>query len=101
MVTLIDHDIAHITHVMRPSLYGNAGVPILPTSYWRKRLHHLLDAWHVTKAQLCAIDSLLLELDHYDRDQARITTGDTVVCQAVVTPASRSTAHARRNASAA
>lgn len=101
MVTLIDYDIAHLTRVMRPSLYGDAGGPILPTSYWRKRLHHLLDAWHVTKAQLCAIDSLLLELDRYDRDQARIATRETAVCHAVAMPASRSAAHARRTASAA
>ncbi|CAG4886486.1 hypothetical protein [Paraburkholderia gardini] len=100
MVTLIDHDIAHITRVMRPSLHRDAGGPILPTSYWRNRLHHLLDAWHVTKAQLCAIDSLLLELDHYDRDQARKAAGETAVCPADVTPASRMSARRRRNACA-
>ncbi|WP_287198376.1 hypothetical protein [Paraburkholderia sp.] len=100
MVTLIDHDIAHIARIMRPSLHGNAGGPILPTSYWRNRLHHLLDAWHVTKAQLRTIDSLLLELDHYDRCQARPATSEPVVCPARVAPASRTGAHQRRHACA-
>ncbi|MGF6779017.1 hypothetical protein [Paraburkholderia sp. GAS334] len=63
--TLIDQDIAHIARVMRPALHGDLGGPILPASYWRKRLHTLLDADHLTKGQLHAIDSLLLQLDHF------------------------------------
>jgi hypothetical protein len=63
--TLIDQDIAHIARVMRPALHGDLGGPILPASYWRQRLHDLLDADHLTKAQLCAIDSLLLQLDRF------------------------------------
>jgi hypothetical protein len=63
--TLIDQDIAHIARVMRPALHGDLGGPILPASYWRRRLHKLLDSDHLTKAQLCAIDSLLLQLDHF------------------------------------
>lgn len=102
MNTLIDQDIAHIARIMRPSLYGDASGPVLPASYWRNRLHHLLDAWHVTKAQLCVIDRLLLELDHYDRDQARPATSDTALCPAAgATPASRPSTHKRRNACAA
>jgi hypothetical protein len=65
MMTLIDQDIAHITRVMRPSLHGDLGGPILPPAYWRKRLHRLLDAEHLSKAQLCLIDSLLLQLDEF------------------------------------
>lgn len=64
--TLIDHDIAHIRRVMPLSLRGDLAGPILPADYWRKRLHRLLDTGHVSKAQLCEIDSLLLQLDHYD-----------------------------------
>ncbi|MGF6756908.1 hypothetical protein [Paraburkholderia sp. GAS42] len=101
MVTLIDHDIAHIARIMRPSLYSDAGGPILPTSYWRRRLHHLLDAWHVTKAQLRAIDSLLLELDHFDRNHARAATREATVCPVRATPASRAATHHNRNVSAA
>jgi len=63
--TLIDQDIAHIARVMRPALHGDLGGPILPASYWRQRLHKLLDADHLTKSQLCAIDSLLLQLDRF------------------------------------
>jgi hypothetical protein len=66
MITLIDQDIAHITRVMKPSLYGDFGGPILPAEYWRKRLYDLLDAHHVTKTQLCSIDDLLLQLDELD-----------------------------------
>ncbi|MFC0402428.1 hypothetical protein [Paraburkholderia rhizosphaerae] len=63
---LLDRDIAHIARVMRPSLTGDLGGPILSSSYWRTRLHRLLEAPMLTKAQLCSIDSLLLELDEFD-----------------------------------
>lgn len=66
MMTLIDQDIAHITRVMLPSLHGDLGGPILPSSYWRKRLYQLLEAEHLSKAQLCSLDSLLLQLDEFD-----------------------------------
>ncbi|CAG4895856.1 hypothetical protein [Paraburkholderia gardini] len=63
--TLIDQDIAHIARVMRPALQGDLGGPILPASYWRQRLHTLLDADFLTKGQLRAIDSLLLQLEYF------------------------------------
>jgi hypothetical protein len=66
LTTLIDQDIAHIERVMRPSMHGDFGGAILPASYWRKRLYDLLDAEHLTKSQLCAIDSLLLQLEQLD-----------------------------------
>jgi len=66
MFTLLDQDIAHIARVMKPSLCGDFGGPILPSEYWRKRLYSLLDAHHVTKTQLCSIDDLLLQLDELD-----------------------------------
>jgi hypothetical protein len=66
MMTLIDQDIAHITRVMRPSLHGDLAGPILPPAYWRKRLHDLLESEHLSKVQLCALDSLLLQLDEFD-----------------------------------
>ena len=89
MATLIDQDIAHIERVMRPSLYSDAAGPILSTAYWRRRLHQLLDDHHVTKAQLVAIDSLLLELDHFDRTTARLVTGHTQIYPAQAPAASR------------
>ncbi|MBB5542837.1 hypothetical protein A8H39_05325 [Paraburkholderia fungorum] len=64
--TLIDQDIAHIGRVMRPSLLGDLGGPILPAAYWRKRLHQLLDAGQLSHAQLCGVDSLLLQLDQFE-----------------------------------
>ncbi|WP_244306335.1 hypothetical protein [Paraburkholderia lacunae] len=63
---LIDQDIAHIARVMRPSLRGDLGGPILPCAYWRKRLYQLLDAGNLSHAQLCAVDSLLLQIDEFD-----------------------------------
>ncbi|MGA3246918.1 MAG: hypothetical protein ABSD12_01880 [Paraburkholderia sp.] len=66
LATLIDQDIAHIRRVMEPALLGDLGGPILPPAYWRKRLHNLLDADHLTHAQLCAVDGLLLQLDQFD-----------------------------------
>ncbi|WP_374121818.1 hypothetical protein [Paraburkholderia phenoliruptrix] len=58
-----DQDIAHIARVMMPSLIGDFDGPILPAEYWRRRLHELLEGTHLTRAQLCALDSLLLQLD--------------------------------------
>ncbi|SDG39179.1 hypothetical protein [Paraburkholderia phenazinium] len=66
MLTLLDQDIAHIARVMKPSLCGDFGGPILPPEYWRKRLFELLDSHHVTKTQLCSIDDLLVQLDELD-----------------------------------
>ncbi|CAE6700115.1 hypothetical protein [Paraburkholderia haematera] len=63
---LIDQDIAHIWRVMRPSLHGDLAGPILPPTYWRKRLHQLLDTGNLSHAQLCGVDSLLLQLDEFE-----------------------------------
>ena len=67
-LALIDHDIAHIARVMRLALHGDLGGPILPAAYWRKRLHQLLDARHLSHPQLCAIDSLLLQLHQFEAE---------------------------------
>src|ERR1700744_1953644 len=64
--TLIDGDIAHIARVMRTSLHGDLAGPILPPTYWRKRLHALLDTGHLSHAQLCTVDSLLLQIDQFE-----------------------------------
>jgi hypothetical protein len=66
MYGLIDQDIAHIARLLRPSLTGDLGGALLSSKHWRRRLHQLLDSQSLTKAQLCAIDSLLLELDEFD-----------------------------------
>ncbi|HTR09860.1 MAG TPA: hypothetical protein VMJ11_25040 [Paraburkholderia sp.] len=66
MSNLIDQDIAHIRRVMPLSLAGDFGGPILPSGYWRQRLHRLLDTGLVNKGQLSEIDSLLLILDLHD-----------------------------------
>ena len=71
MMTLMDMDIAHIARVMLPSLHGDLGGPILPSSYWRKRLYQLLESEHLSKAQLCALDSLVLQLDEFDDQPQR------------------------------
>lgn len=65
---LVDRDIAHITRVMRPSLHGDLGGPILPAAYWRKRLYQLLDSGSLSHGQLCTVDSLLLQLDQYEAE---------------------------------
>ncbi|MFL9964349.1 hypothetical protein PQR02_25440 [Paraburkholderia sediminicola] len=66
METFIDREIAHLARVMRPSLVGGPCGPILPVQYWRWRLHRLLDVPHLTRAQLCALDSLLLQLGTFE-----------------------------------
>ncbi|MGF6966734.1 hypothetical protein OKW43_003762 [Paraburkholderia sp. WC7.3g] len=60
---LVDHDIAHITRAMHVSLRGDFGGPILPATYWRKRLTDLLDSGQLSAAQSHKVDSLLLQLD--------------------------------------
>ncbi|BCF90222.1 hypothetical protein [Paraburkholderia largidicola] len=72
MNRLIDQEIAHISRVMWPSLVGDMGGTILTSEYWRMRLNALLDAPSLTKVQLCALDGLLLRLDHYDRHGADV-----------------------------
>ncbi|OUL77073.1 hypothetical protein [Paraburkholderia hospita] len=66
MGMFFDQDIAHIARVMVPALAGDLGGPVLPAEYWRGRLHELLDAPHLTHSQLCALDSLLLQLDDFE-----------------------------------
>jgi hypothetical protein len=66
METLIDREIAHLARVMIPSLVGGPDGPILPPQYWRGRLHGLLGAPHLTRAQLCALDTLLLQLGAFE-----------------------------------
>lgn len=67
MITFLDYEIAHIARVMRPSLVNDLAGPILPSSYWRCRLHQILTRDHLTKGQLIAVDGMLLELDAFDR----------------------------------
>jgi hypothetical protein len=67
---LIDRDIAHIGRVMLPSLHGDMGGPILPLTYWRQRLYQLLDSGNLSHAQLCTVDSLLLQLDQFETEPA-------------------------------
>jgi hypothetical protein len=65
---LIDRDITHIARVMRSSLQGDLAGPILSAEYWRKRLYALLDTGHLSHAQLCTVDSLLLQLDRFEAE---------------------------------
>ena len=70
MSSLIDQDIAHIRRVIPLSLSGDFGGAILPASYWRKRLHKLLDTGHVNKGQLADIDSLLFQIELHELNAA-------------------------------
>ena len=73
MSSLIDQDITHIRRVMPLALNGDLAGPILPSAYWRKRLHRLLDTGYVNKGQLGEIDSLLHMLDEHDLKAAADT----------------------------
>ena len=72
MATLFDLEIAHLARVMGASMIGDLAGPILPGAYWRGRLHQLLDAQHLTNAQLRSLDSLLLQLDELE---AQVSSG--------------------------
>lgn len=67
-MTLVDQEIAHITHAMALSLEepGESGLPVFPAAYWRDRLRQLMDRHHLAYAQLCAVDRLLKQLDRTD-----------------------------------
>ena len=67
---LVDQEIAHIRRVMPLSLTGDLGGPILPASYWRRRLFELLDAGHASQDQLAEVDNLLAQLDEFEREAA-------------------------------
>jgi hypothetical protein len=67
MNRFIDEGIAHIARVMKPALYGDVVGLYLSSDYWRQRLYRILDTTHLNNAQLRAVDSLLLELDEFDR----------------------------------
>jgi hypothetical protein len=77
MGMFFDQDIAHIARVMVPSLIGDLGGPILSAEYWRGRLHELLNGTHLTRAQLCALDSLLLQLDDFEAHGRPTPSGST------------------------
>ncbi|MFM0070419.1 hypothetical protein PQQ86_04505 [Paraburkholderia sediminicola] len=79
---LVDQDIAHIGRVMRPSLQGDLGGPILPVVYWRKRLYQLLDTGNLSHAQLCAVDSLLLQLDQFEAEPPPVWNGSAAATAA-------------------
>lgn len=81
MGMFFDQEIAHIARVMVPSLVGDLGGPILPAEYWRGRLHKLLDATHLTRAQLCALDSLLLQLDDFETRGRSTLAGSACPCR--------------------
>ncbi len=66
MMTLLDQEIAHITHAVRSSVCRDAASSALPADYWRRRLYELFDSGHLTKAQLREIDALLFDLDRWD-----------------------------------
>jgi len=65
--SLVDQEIAHIQRVMPQSLNGDLAGPILSAPYWRRRLVQLLDASDASKGQLREIDSLLVQLDEFER----------------------------------
>ncbi|MFC4707938.1 hypothetical protein ACFPAA_30505 [Paraburkholderia caffeinitolerans] len=77
MSGLLDQDIAHIRRVMPLSLSGDLGGPILSPSYWRTRLHRLLDTGHVNKGQLADIDSLLLQIALHELNVASAAVAAT------------------------
>ena len=72
-MTFVDREIAHIAYAMQIALQapGDAGGPVLPTAYWRERLHRLIDSRHLSHVQLCMVDALLEQLDRSDATQRR------------------------------
>lgn len=89
MSSLLDQDIAHIRRVMPLSLSGDLGGPILAPSYWRKRLHRLLDTGHVNKGQLADIDSLLIQIELHELHELNVASAAASATLAVGNGAGR------------
>jgi hypothetical protein len=70
-LTLIDADIAHLQAVLSRWLAEPRGHDILTTDYWRRRLHAMINASHLTRAQLAAVDALLLRIDAAERPASK------------------------------
>lgn len=64
----MDEDIAHVARVMAPSLRAFRGEPVLPPSYWRKRLQRIQDEFPLTQLQTFQIKHLLGELDRFEAE---------------------------------
>ena len=71
--SLVDQEIAHIQRVMPQSLSGDLAGPILSAPYWRRRLAQLLDVSDTCKRQLRDIDSMLAQLDEFERRKEQET----------------------------
>jgi hypothetical protein len=65
-MTFVEQEIAHIAHVMPPSLMSDFETPVMGVSYWRKRLYTLLKQNHLTHVQLATVDMLLRQLDGFE-----------------------------------
>jgi hypothetical protein len=65
-MTFVEQEIAHIAHVMPPSLMSEFETPVMGVSYWRKRLYTLLKQNHLTHVQLATVDMLLRQLDGFE-----------------------------------
>ena len=78
-MTFVDQEIAHITQAMALTLQmpAEGGQPVFSAGYWRKRLSQLMDRHHLQYGQLCAVDSLLLQLDRREAVQCWANRADT------------------------
>lgn len=65
----MDDDIAHVARVMVPSLSAFWGEPVIPATYWRKRLQRFQDEFRLTERQSVQVTDLLGELDRFEANR--------------------------------
>lgn len=63
----VDDEIAHLTFVITLFLPQISEDCALPTAYWRRRLHEILNGHQLTKRQLTTVHDLIDQLCRLDR----------------------------------
>ena len=96
---LADQDLAHLERVLRRSLAGDLGGPLLPPSYWRERLSGVTRSSHLSHTQIQTVHRLYLHIDAFEtatREQERERAIEASVAQSLEASVSRAR-KARRN----
>ncbi|WP_061158339.1 hypothetical protein [Caballeronia temeraria] len=63
---LADQDLTHLERVLRRSLSGDLGGPLLPPSYWRERLAAITRRSHLSHTQIQTVHRLFLHIDAFE-----------------------------------
>jgi hypothetical protein len=91
---MVEHDLAHIEHVLLRASNDVLESTALPPVYWRERLRQIRDGGQLLEPHLEKIDTLLLMLDRW------LTSGPGNGRTSLAWDAAQQAKKSRRNASA-